>query len=393
MGRLLQIYLLLAILTVWPISAIAKGRSVTKTCGQVVDRLRSLVQKGPVSGETIYLQLLTNAGYVVPSGSRFATPRTQSELLSAILTGRMQKIGAADPSVPSIQTALELIQFRLNQRQPLNHDFFEVLDRVLLPAKRNARVAPNLSDTALYADWERTRNRAGDAFSGIKLDHQKIIDYGHLKAPEKYQTLHEVDRLNELTLARLNTVRPPTASVDPAKLQSIFEKVRQDPLVNFCDVSKAASGESKFCYGGPLVAHFESVRQGVPRDSIKKVFLVGKPEAGGQIWDYQSALAVHGSDGRWWVIDQNLPKPVPVEDWYRKLTEAQGTGVTRLYFTDPHRIDVESAGSNASRAALQDSALNDRAHKRQFEQMLLNYRKESQKILEDSRREGFWSPK
>ncbi|MCB0415170.1 MAG: hypothetical protein KDD50_12600 [Bdellovibrionales bacterium] len=137
------------------------------------------------------------------------------------------------------------------------------------------------------------------------------------------------------------------------------------------------NGSFGFCFGRAYYYANESGLRGLVKESIKKVFLIGKMTVHTPLfkipipvgtWQFHVATAVRGTDGKWYAIDnhfdRSLKKVPTVEEWYDyyrryldskveyEINLADG-GVARsntralfLYFTDPDKIGANSNAYN-----------------------------------------------
>ena len=136
-------------------------------------------------------------------------------------------------------------------------------------------------------------------------------------------------------------------------------------------------GAFGFCFGRAYYYANEAGLRGLVKESIKKVFIVGKMEPHSPIfgipipvgtWQFHVATAVRGTDGKWYVLDNHYDKSlkeVPtVTEWYnfyRKYldskteykikmadgkTERTDARALFLFFTDPDKIGASSNGYN-----------------------------------------------
>ncbi len=136
-------------------------------------------------------------------------------------------------------------------------------------------------------------------------------------------------------------------------------------------------GAFGFCFGRAYYYANEAGLRGLVKESIKKVFIVGKMEPHSPIfgipipvgtWQFHVATAVRGTDGKWYVLDNHYDKSlkeVPtVTEWYnfyRKYldsktdyeikmadgkTERTDARALFLFFTDPDKIGASSNAYN-----------------------------------------------
>jgi hypothetical protein len=154
-----------------------------------------------------------------------------------------------------------------------------------------------------------------------------------------------MDQMNALSLQESKNGRISAISAKEAK--GLYEEVTRHPVARLLNVKKYDPDSAMgFCFGRAMTAHFEALRMGIAKDSIRKVYVVGQMKAlvGDIIWQFHVATAVKGADGGWWVIDPFFGKVVKLEKWYERMYSHDTKGTLRLYVTDANRLGATSGG-------------------------------------------------
>ncbi|WP_413557355.1 hypothetical protein [Bdellovibrio sp. HCB209] len=129
--------------------------------------------------------------------------------------------------------------------------------------------------------------------------------------------------------------------------KKLYEEVTRHPITRLLNVKKYDPDSAMgFCFGRAMTAHFEALRLGVAKESIRKVYVVGAMKAlvGDIIWQFHVATAIKGADGGWWVVDPFFGKVVKLEKWYERMYSHDTKGTLRIYASDATRLGATSGG-------------------------------------------------
>lgn len=159
--------------------------------------------------------------------------------------------------------------------------------------------------------------------------------------------------MNREVMAQMNALSL-QSSKDGAKsglkakeAKALYEEVTRHPIARLMNVKKYDPDSAMgFCFGRAMTAHFEALRMGVAKESIRKVYVVGAMKAlvGDIVWQFHVATAIKGTDGGWWVIDPFFGKVVKLEKWYERMYSHDKNGTLRLYVSDANRLGATSGG-------------------------------------------------
>ncbi|MDX9731166.1 MAG: hypothetical protein RBT63_05295 [Bdellovibrionales bacterium] len=262
----------------------------------------------------------------------------------------------------------------------------------LAQSSRSGRVSvddlPNRAKFDSTSHSLRTDETTGLSI-GADLYQAKVDELGNIirasggdaKAIEK-----AVIRRNEGLIQRMQGLKFPVVprnrvnALNRKQLRATLQSIEATPANdarNDMKMQYDPDGAFGFCFGRAYFFANEAGLRGLVKDSIKKVFLIGKMQLKTPIlgvplpigvWQFHVATAVRGVDGAWYVLDnhydRSLKKVPTVTEWYefyRKhldsvvdydIKMADG-GVEQasakalfLYFTDPDKIGASSMGYN-----------------------------------------------
>ncbi|RZA07647.1 MAG: hypothetical protein EOP11_07115 [Proteobacteria bacterium] len=255
----------------------------------------------------------------------------------------------ADSSAVDLDLARALMKNRIDSGLPLDRRFFASYDQRIKVALREKtaeemRISPRENSYQLDKDLTAAKERYGRNLERIEADSEQRMTRLELVAPRR-QSLNEVDKLNELTLKELEDLPVARArgsrrtTADHLARSQIFKALEENPVASLCELHRwDPTSTVGLCFGRAVAAHIQALRSGMAKESIKKVWVVGRPKFGTEMWSYHVATAIRGEDGLWYALDPKFGKPVTVREWYAGLTESDGTGLSRFYYTKPQRI-------------------------------------------------------
>jgi hypothetical protein len=187
------------------------------------------------------------------------------------------------------------------------------------------------------------------ALQGNKLVSDVLTRYAadDLYADQSQTTPKQAEAMNNIVLEQMQKIsqeNPGTGrknSITAAEAKKMYEEVTRNPVTRLLRVQKYdPSGQLGFCFGRAMTSHFEALRLGVDKESIRKVFVVGNMKAlvGDTVWLFHVATAVKKADGGWWIIDPFFGKAVTIEKWYERMHKHDIDGKLRVYVTEPERL-------------------------------------------------------
>lgn len=258
----------------------------------------------------------------------------------------------------------------------------------LSASQRALRIGRDLDPESGERYIDSMRSEAAAAW-GDKMEHlpspgqtDKTTDMRRMGFDAKRDNVFVVDQQNKLTLKSLNNSpvkerpgRISTASKD--KINSIFKAVADNPTAATCQLpTYDPTGRIGYCFGRAVAGHIEALKQGISKDSIKKIWAVGSPsrDAMAKNWGYHVATAIRGSDGKWYVMDTLYPKPLTVEEWYLSLTEKNGSGKTRIYYTEPDRMGLKPTSEPVKKWITDNDGFTNNTY---FEDLMKTFQEES----------------
>lgn len=259
-------------------------------------------------------------------------------------------------STPSENTQ-PVMQFLSEVRvsdQKLSREAEDLIQQNLFSEQKTALLVSRL---ILRSDSSQQSVRAVDVLletAGFTADQRLALQSNNLLA-DRLTKFRARDLLNEFQVARPETARAENEKVfselkkepllsDSKRIQEVpkalvkklFVNLTKHPVATLMRVKQYDPQDTTgFCFGRAFTGHIEALKLGIDKNSIRKVFVVGKLEGH---WDYHVALMVRGEKNDWYVIDPIFSKPMSVRNWYDKLHATDTTGKMRLYVTEAERF-------------------------------------------------------
>lgn len=137
--------------------------------------------------------------------------------------------------------------------------------------------------------------------------------------------------LNSLKAEPVRTTR-----LGPAERDELFAVVRDHPVASRAKVPDYdPEGRIGFCFGRAACAHLEASMRKVPKEDIRRFYIVGKLRSSdGTNWQYHVTTAVRGEDGLWYAIDPITSRPMPIDDWYQLMAKSFDPDGRMMMFQD-----------------------------------------------------------
>ncbi len=146
--------------------------------------------------------------------------------------------------------------------------------------------------------------------------------------------------------ARAATADRPTA-MDLKQIGRTLKAMRVHPVVGSAsDAKYGAQDHVGYCFGRAAYVHLKLSLAGLPQTEMVKLFALGKLRHTHQLWDFHVATAVlakarPGAARAWWVVDSLFSRPLPVEDWFKRVAQfsvLKRFSDVRFYATDPRKF-------------------------------------------------------
>lgn len=164
----------------------------------------------------------------------------------------------------------------------------------------------------------------------------------------------------------------------------IHARVRALPLIQslLAQLQRAPSEPYGLCIGESMAVHLEAIRQGIQKESIRKIWAVGGLKGPGMS-EFHVATLIQAEGGGWWAIDPRMESAVPVDDWAENILSHSVTGKTRLFVTEAKRFALSSPRQytrryqiDPHRAPLLMGGLEDPSYRGFFMKLLEQYRRD-----------------
>lgn len=155
-------------------------------------------------------------------------------------------------------------------------------------------------------------------------------------------TPEEAEAANQQVLRFLDVRVPPgdgrrAPAIDQKTAARIYSWVMGHPVQQRTSTYDP-TGRFGFCFGRATHVHLKALHEGVEKDKIRKVWLVGSfKTSDGGTWGHHVATMIQAEEGGWWVIDKLVNRPMRHDEWYRAMKQRllQGEDKSLNLFVTP----------------------------------------------------------
>jgi hypothetical protein len=222
-----------------------------------------------------------------------------------------QSAEIAAPKPVAVKPAVvdsDLAAVKPKTKVPLNQTAVEA--KPIVVKEPDVYVAPKMT----RADYKELEEKTFGAANRNLFD----IERGTV-AEARAANSEVVKKLNEWPTETANPRRK--SGFNNKEIDELYAKVEKNEVSGLCKLTKY-DPENKgtgFCFGRATAAHIEALMDGISKDQVRKVWAVGRFQTGEANWRYHVSTIVRNSEGKWMAIDPIMGKPLPVEEWYRKM--------------------------------------------------------------------------
>ena len=98
-----------------------------------------------------------------------------------------------------------------------------------------------------------------------------------------------------------------------------------------------------YCFGRASFIHFILLKMGLQKESVRKIWLLGKHQLLGQEfeWDNHVATVVYTKEKGWVVVDSMYEKPQRLQDWAASQLSHSTDERARIYITTADKFSVD----------------------------------------------------
>jgi len=163
---------------------------------------------------------------------------------------------------------------------------------------------------------------------------------------EKMDYLHEyMKSANKKVLDNFLSSKSKTKKIPKSSIMKVHEKLKNHAIINIKDNPKYDKrGDIGFCFGRSFYTHYLLRKIGASQIDIAKIFVNGRLNYNGQLWDYHMATMVKSDKNEWWVVDSLFTEPIKLKKWV-KLTVMFGIkkekSQARIFITDPRKYQSQ----------------------------------------------------
>lgn len=165
--------------------------------------------------------------------------------------------------------------------------------------------------------------------------------------------------------------------LDDGEMHSLFREVYDHPVAAIAKVPKYEAYQKGigYCFGRATAAHLTALKNGVDKDSIRKIWALGDLRTGDVNWRYHVTTAVRNKKGEWIAIDPIFGRPMPVDEWYKEMKKFDHKGNMRVFETEPKRMGPDTGGQYNKKQ------FNHFLYNGYFSDMMESFREESKKVM------------
>lgn len=156
------------------------------------------------------------------------------------------------------------------------------------------------------------------------------------------------------------------------EIRILYRTLENHPVASCKHLPKYdPQGNIGFCFGRAAAAHLLALHQGLHKESVRKIWAVGTMYANDVTWGHHVATMVRGADKKWYVLDPEYKKVLPLENWMREVKKMDGDGKLIFVSSDAKRFGPVSSDT------YQAIELKDDFYNQYFEDLLEDIRKRS----------------
>ena len=180
------------------------------------------------------------------------------------------------------------------------------------------------------------------------------------------KTSEQIAEMNEKTISDIEAEIPWIAygkrktAISFATAEMLRSEIHNNPVVKPFNEKYSQPGTSiGYCFGRATFVHMMLLKLGLQKQSIQKIWAVGRMKAGGIYWQFHVATMAYSEKDGWLVIDSNHMHPLPVREWIKHYNAQAEDGRVRFYATDASKFTFELGQYNRIQLGLDVSADKD----------------------------------
>ncbi len=178
--------------------------------------------------------------------------------------------------------------------------------------------------------------------------------------------------VNALRSSPIPTSTTQKTSFTDQEIRLLYRALDNHPVASCKHLPKYdPQGNIGFCFGRAAAAHLLALQLGLHKESVRKIWAVGTMYANDVTWGHHVATMVRGTDKRWYVLDPEYKKVLPLENWMREVKKMDADGKLIFVSSDAKRFGPVSSDT------YQAIELKDDFYNQYFEDLLEDIRKRS----------------
>lgn len=191
--------------------------------------------------------------------------------------------------------------------------------------------------------WAQSQCQNLFADHQLLLDRKKLVeqDLIELHAAETAgKTSAEIADMNLQTIASLQREIPfrstSTRAVEISEkaAKRLINLTYENPVVGPGSKKYDPSGRIGFCFGRATFIHLMLLKMGLQKNSIRKIWAIGRMNTGQNNWRYHVATMAYTKTKGWVVLDTNQGVPVSPKEWMATYSKMSTDGKLRFYTSD-----------------------------------------------------------
>ncbi len=182
----------------------------------------------------------------------------------------------------------------------------------------------------------------------------------------KYLTVEEIHSRNLTLVKKLNQYRPTKRSTRAAKIsfsqtQQLWQVMKFHPVVSPEQAHKYEPVDIRigYCFGRAMYAHLMLLKLGLQKESILKVWAIGKAKTPEVTWDFHVATLTYTPEQGWIAIDPYFGHAMPAVQWMQNMSAMNINKRMRFYVTSPQKFSMGVGKYNPGQLGLNLEAEKD----------------------------------
>ncbi len=171
--------------------------------------------------------------------------------------------------------------------------------------------------------------------------------WNHYRNEIRNLSNEEIQASNLSLINQLHNYRPAKTGKRASQLryseaQRLWKVIQTHTVVGTEHISKyePANVRIGYCFGRAMYGHLMLLKMGLQKESILKVWAIGKAVTSEGTWDFHVATLAYTPDQGWVSIDPFFGKPMPAAEWIQNFNKFSSDKRMRFYVTSPQKFSM-----------------------------------------------------